>query len=393
MRYRAELLSFLRKGDQNGMPHLKLVTEPMDANWENDKQRLTDLADQVPDFSNPKFSMSRTRFSDVYGDFLNNLNIPSYKDDPVVTKKLRDLEKKLQDIEDQEFDAYDACEQRYNKRYVERKVSESQFVSLDYYVRYRCTEVQRYKDLYTQVFAEKITSERDLQGEWFFANEAKKKYYMTKEKYFEEMGSLKEWLVNVREGKTNYYKITIEETSQKETKDGKNWGFGVGLDAMIKGVTIGVNVGVESTKLKISSSLKEFKMHFGAKGLKAIPVYPKRDWFTPGVLQKYRNGPFRKNERYFGKGGRMGLVPKTFFLVTEPFVTMWVNKQDHDELHKTFKVTADASIGFMQVANLKFNFNYGSEHHSVQDDKNLYKIELVSKDPTPQLLAVDYEEN
>lgn len=375
-RYRGELIRFLKRSSpvQSGFDGLQIATTPIPAEWDTNPEQFQRLCDGGSKWSRsyePNFSKS---FINSYYEFL--MAIPT---DPTTDAQNANLIRTLEMIEQQMFDKEEEiltergrCEDRYQKQ--------SMGMTFDTFSRRYCTTYQTLEEEYLTLKGQVELTMRKAYGglKNFKARRAVAKYVQTRDKRWNEVGTLKQFVSRNRSGQFNSFSLRVSKSSSHETSSFKtsSWGFNI--------IVISVNSAKKNVKL--TTSLEQFDMQFSAKSWAAITVEPDSKWFHGGVVQDWAHGPLKNNmspSTFFGAQGKISMYPRVLYVVYKPKIVLRLNKADAEKLEKE----KSFGISVMSVFGVGFNFGKGSRFSKFQEKDNLFKVEIESNDDTPQIIA------
>jgi hypothetical protein len=205
-------------------------------------------------------------------------------------------------------------------------------------------------------------------------------------------GDLGQFVQNAKDNKYTGFEVKITSTTKTSVFTSYEKSIGFGISVCIYGVTLGVNGQWAKGEKKLTTTARDFQLIVGAKGWKYFQVSPK-NWFNYQATQQYKNGPFVKQPStpYFGKEGKLSLVPKAIIVIVSPKIDMWVNEYDKNELEKMKSSSMGFSIGYLNIVGLNFNFGKGSTMKTSKETDKLYRVTVDGNSYEPQILLVDYE--
>mmetsp|Transcript_12687 Transcript_12687/g.19039 ORF Transcript_12687/g.19039 Transcript_12687/m.19039 type:complete len:434 (-) Transcript_12687:80-1381(-) len=392
-KYRTVLFDFLRNGDDKALPGLQLVTTPVSAEWEENPEAFNLITNTIPNWG-ISWDMSSRTFYKEYHRFLTNLKMPPSSPNKELEKKLREMEDRYfeltLDIEDLEY--------QLSERYDRMKSVQRRYSTVDKFVRTNLTW-RRLEEQRLQLLADTEMLKVPGWGKWFLARTALGKYLTTPEedRTFLSLGSLKRFREEALNDQTNSFEVKVTSKTVTSTRKTYEQGIGVGINlSFAETVSVGVKGNFQKSGMNFKTSTDELQIIIGAKGWKAIPVKPKSTWYEPEVFEKYRNEAMRTNINFFGKksnkksieSARVPHYPKTLFLAVKPYVTMFVSREDAEEIQKSKSFSLEANIG-VSFGNFDFNFNKADSFEFKQENSKLYKVTMTGNSPTPVLMAVD----
>eukprot|EP00818_Percolomonas_sp_WS_P010744 CAMPEP_0117453682 /NCGR_PEP_ID=MMETSP0759-20121206/10360_1 /TAXON_ID=63605 /ORGANISM="Percolomonas cosmopolitus, Strain WS" /LENGTH=346 /DNA_ID=CAMNT_0005246743 /DNA_START=648 /DNA_END=1688 /DNA_ORIENTATION=+ len=339
--------------------------------------------------------MSEKDFRVAYEDFLTNIKLPAQP-----KKDFSQLER----IEDQLFELemkmgmqMQSCMQKYQQHQImySKYMDAGKPKTFDQYKQVFCASLSRAEQAIVDKRGELLVAQVALRDEFYDARAALGKFAVTpeSERTFNAYGSLRRFAESAQAGNVNGFEVKITSKTKSETRSTTTQSMSFGFDGSAffqVPVSASLQMGKEEMKFKTSTS--DFQLLFGAKGYMVIPVFPSRNWYSPEVVKKYANGPFRQNKKYFFNVAKksfpqsaiMPLVVRNLFVVVGPRVEMYVSRDDAEELQK--KKTFGLSFS---VAGISFDFNKGSELHRTDETNKLSKITIIGDSNTPQLMAVE----
>lgn len=363
------------------MPFMQLVTTRLPAEWDDNQQLLNIMVDRMPKMG-ATYEWSGRSFITEYEQFLYNLQMPASTSSPQAEALILQWQQRLDDASFAIMDAEDRCMDMFDRTVSRRSAIQWTF---DDFKAQRCSTLRFYYDRYDQIMADAEMATQNVFGPWFEAKKALAgfaKSRMANKLNYQAFGDLARFARNAEAGQTNSFNVKV--TSKTTVSSEKESSMNFGLTASIPVYQIEASVNYQQSKIDIKTRTDDFQVEVGAGGFKYIPVYPSRDWFSPEVLNKYKNGPFKSSKNYFSDNGSMPLLTKGFFVMVKPKVNMYVSAQDAQEMQKTSQLGLSVS-----VMGIGFNFGKNDKMKTTRETDKLYKIEIEGNDPTPQIIAAD----
>jgi len=373
-KYRSELITFLSKGTNDpNMSKLQLLSSPINVEWDSNPEQFQMFANSRME-NVPNWQLDMRTFSSIYEEFLLSLS-----------GNPKGSSKELELLYDQEAEKLNAYEMQMGRCFMQyESLNEGVRGTFDSFKANMCWSLGRSYQEYLALRARIASVGRQTyksEKEYQLAK-ALGKFGMAYKKDFIEITTLADFVRRNNAGKYNKFELSVDEnTSSSEGKSSySKTSFNLGFPGFF---SIGYNSAKNS--MKLTTKKNQFKMKFGAQSWTAIRVMPDPKWFSGNLLQEWASGPYKSHSQsyFFGKNGKMALVPQTFYVISKPHVELVLNRDDYEKMESAKKSGFSISIGPVM-----FGLNKAKTTAKLDEKNNLFQFKIEGNDETPQLIAV-----
>jgi hypothetical protein len=413
LKMRSELARVLSQG--RASPTLRISNRFINAQSWTSNENFSLFANWVPVYS-PSFEYNvDSNLKKAYQEFIESIDVPS-----TFHKSSAELDQLAQQADDAGLDVdieEGNCSDNYNKL-LARSPSMAEKMPYDNFKVNRCNVLQRKQAVLDDLNYKVHMVTRQFYGQFAELKEAVLKLKTTSNEppKYRLIESVQNLIDGSKAGRVNTFEVTLA----RSTKSSKNkWsslsatvGFGLpsaGLPAtdqsgqkteqqqtpaqglsdaeseQAAGLSIGLSFG--SKKSKLTTSSESFTMSIKGAGYSYFHTVPSYTWFTPGIISQYINGPYRpgfNKDMFFGVNGKMPMMVSGMYMVTQPSVTMSLNRADSEMIEKSKNFGINFAYG-----PINFNVNKEGGVKTEKQGDDLYKVELTSTSDDPQVWAVD----
>lgn len=373
-RYQNVLLSFIRKStNDETYKGLQVVTEPLDATWDEDPTVLSILLDKAARYGSI-YEPSSLSLSQEYESFLFNLKFPETAGTAADKKKLSQLRDEIAIWGEKRFDAELACYSNYEFMKLILDNSYDQYKAS--YCASSLAPIQKRLDYLN---SDLVTYTTKVDGPNKGIVEAVSRFISDPSvgKFTETKTTLATFLARAK-AKTGT-PITFALNSKTTLSESRKWikkkksGFAFFKK---KSTTI-------KTEFRFQS--EHFNMKIAGESFARIEVAPKGDWFSRSVVKSYFNKKTmweNQNKSFFGQNGSLTLVPKAVYVMFNPKIELECGEKDAYTLHEMKQTSF--SFG-------PFSSNKGSTLDIKQENEKNYRVTFNSNSNTAQIIAIDYD--
>jgi len=380
-KYRETLIKSLTRNGDVSKSRIQVLTVPIDATWDEEPEKFTELCDQVP-FASGFYESTGYTVREQYRNFINNIN--KARDNAIVSANDKNELDKWSAIHAAKVAELSPARRTCATNFIQDKKSGKTSLDYDQYELSQCSTYQR---------LHKEIEDANMWIEWHSALAYGVEYaslvqsrMQSKEiasMEFKEFGArLADFKAAVQRGESSSLAVDFSLTTGDQKNDNYDkFVKGMKRPSSLTGSMFSLMAGPSTTGLSTSSD--KFKMKLTFKAWKMIRVTP-GDWFSSNVVQQFKNGPFIHHQaNLFGAGGTMTLLPKAVYVAVQPSVEMIVNKEDAFRLNKEVQEGSGGLFSSKKIT-AKVNTSYISE--------DSYKLTITSNSNVPQVIAIDYDQ-
>jgi len=379
-KYRATLIKSLTKASDVSKSRIQVLTVPIDATWDEEPEKFSELCDQVP-FASGFYESSGYTIREQYRNFINNIN--KARDNAIVSNSDKKELDKWSKVHASKIAALSPARRTCATNFMNAKRNGQTTLDYDQYEISHCPQFQKLN---------KDIEEANMWIEWHSAlaygvdfaslvqSRMQSKEISSME--FKEFGTrLADFKAGIARGESSSLDINFSLTSSDQVKESYDkFVKGMKRPSSLTGSMFSLMSGPSAAGL--STSVDVFKMKLSFKAWKKIRVVP-GDWFASSVVEQFKNGPFiHRQANLFGSGGSMTLMPKAIYVAVQPKVEMTVNKEDSFRFNKSVQEGKSGLFSSKSVT-AKIDTKFISE--------DTYKLTITSLSKVPQVIAIDFD--
>jgi len=172
---------------------------------------------------------------------------------------------------------------------------------------------------------------------------------------------------------------SIDHDTKADKRETSNLGGSASLFGFIK-------VGGGGSHESINTSHQQFKLVVRFRNLEKMELKPAGGWFDPGVLDQFKDGPYKTGHdkaEFFGPSGKLKKHPIEVILAYQPEIEGTLLTEEYN----FFKQSLSGGGGF-SIGPFSFNASGGSTLTEEGHDNKTTSFKVTSVSTTPQLIAV-----
>lgn len=378
IRFRKELIKVLTRGSAENSK-IQILTVPMDADWDENPETLTDVCDAVP-FASGFYEPSSYTIRDQYRQFIQNID----RGRTVVSQADKDQLDHWTNVYENKSEQLFPAKRECAANYMTDKRAGSTNLEYDEYEKQKCSNFKKINDEIEEALQNMEWYSAMAYG-WEYSSlvESRMKSRNLGSMEFKEIGSgLSDFKADAAKGHGTSLSVDLNFMDAKYRKEK--------YDSYVKGMKRPSSLGGSMFSLMagpdasgVTTTTDKFSMKLSFKYYKKIRVAPGA-WFSQNVIDSFKNGPFIHNQaNLFGKNGSMTLLPSAVYVAMKPSVTMTVNKEDAFKFNKSVNKGHGGLFSSKSVT-AKIKTKYVST--------DTYKMTISSNSEIPQIIAFDYNQ-
>ncbi|ARV05240.1 hypothetical protein BTO04_00385 [Polaribacter sp. SA4-10] len=131
-----------------------------------------------------------------------------------------------------------------------------------------------------------------------------------------------------------------------------------------------------------------FDCEISFNGMQQFPITPDANWFSPGMIQNYKDKLLSTSPQFFGEGGSLNVIPSSVLLGYGLKIKIKIDNASYSSLKTAFQQSASLSVGVgpFNLSVSESSHNYKSEF-SYDDNSSTLIIEPENTN-IPFLLGV-----
>ncbi|WP_375578690.1 hypothetical protein ABWH96_16915 [Marivirga tractuosa] len=187
----------------------------------------------------------------------------------------------------------------------------------------------------------------------------------------------------------NKFPVSVKLAGNFSKGDYSDFGWSESVKASYRS-WFSVKLNQQASYSAVSQNWEEssFDCEISFNGMQQFPITPDANWFSPGMIQNYKDKLLSTSPQFFGEGGSLHVIPSSVLLGYGLKIKINLDNASYSSLKTAFQQSASLSVGVgpFNLSVSESSHNYKSKF-TYDDDSSAVIIEPENTD-IPFLLGV-----